>query len=43
MADKKKAPAKFKMTMKEFERSAVDKKADKVELAKINKKRSAKP
>lgn len=43
MADKKKAPAKPKMTMTQFEHSAVDKKADKAKLAKINKKRSAKP
>lgn len=42
MADKKKAPAKSKMTMTQFERSAIDKKADKSELAKINKKRAGK-
>ncbi len=40
---KKQPSAKSKMTMKEFERTATDKKADKAELAKINKKRSAKP
>lgn len=34
--------AKLKMTMKEFERSAKDKKMDKMELKKINKKRGGK-